>query len=210
MIAHRLLANVLFKPYDNLIWQLPESANKRIYLTFDDGPYPPVTQRVLNILAEQQVPATFFLSGQQLFQYRHRLSRLNYAGHAIGNHLFHHSPLFGWSRQRLLKEINLTDQIIVDHLDRLPTTFRPPYGVFSPQLFPALQSTSKKLVLWSVLTNDFKWDRYRVLENLYRQVRPGDILVFHDSPKTCAVLPALLPDFIRYCRSRGWEFGIIN
>ena len=110
----------------------------------------------------------------------------------------------------LVREINLTDELILKHWNRLVTVFRPPYGVFSPQLFPALQSTSKKLVLWTSMAYDFKWDKGRILKHLYYVVHAGDIVVFHDAPQAEKVLLEVLPPFIQHCRRKGWGFGGIQ
>ncbi len=209
MIAHRQLARLFYAPYPNIVWNgAPD--NQTIYLTFDDGPYPPVTYPLLHMLRRYGVPATFFLSGEAMEEHHKYMPRLDYRGHQIGNHLYHHVPLFGLTKKRLVTEINRTDQLIYEHLNTLSTIFRPPYGVFSPQLFPALQSTSKKMVLWSLMANDFKWDKYKVLDHLYQSVQPGDIIVFHDSPKTAGNLLEIMPQFIRFCRAKKWSFGVIR
>ncbi|RMH94048.1 MAG: polysaccharide deacetylase family protein [Calditrichaeota bacterium] len=209
MIAHRLLAKWFYAPYPNLIWQYPPYENT-VYLTFDDGPYPPVTRPLLEFLAQQEIPATFFLSGESLCRYRHELEALDYTGHQIGSHLFHHIPLFGLKTPQLLREIDLTDRLIWKHFERLAQLFRPPYGVFSPRLFPVLQSTGKRLVLWSLMANDFKWKPPRILRYLMDQVHPGDIVVFHDSPLTDGILLEVLPRFVQFCREKGWRFGVVE
>ncbi len=208
MISHKRLASVFFKPFPQITWKYPPYEHK-IYLTFDDGPYPPLTKPLLNLLEQMKVPATFFLSGENIYRYRHQLSELDYSGHQLGNHLFHHVPLFGMKTAKLVREINKTDELILENWRRIATAFRPPYGVFSPQLFTALQSTSKKLVLWTVMAYDFKWEKERILKHLLYQTHAGDIIVFHDSPKTSSVLLEVLPPFINHCHSRGWSFELI-
>lgn len=209
MIPFRYLASIFFKPFPNIIWKYPPYENT-VYLTFDDGPYPPVTRPLLEMLRELQVPATFFLSGENLFRYRREMGELDYSGHEIGSHFYHHIPLFGLNSAKLLNGINLTDKLVYQYQKQLPRFFRPPYGVFSKKLFPVLQSASKKLVMWSVMAYDFKWEKERVLEHLYRSVRAGDIVVFHDSPKTERVLLEVVPPFVEFCRERGWRFGTIQ
>lgn len=209
MIPYRYLANIFLKPYPGIIWKYPPYENT-VYLTFDDGPYPSLTKPLLEMLRDLQVPATFFLSGKNVFRYRREVGELDYSGHEIGSHFFHHIPLFGLNSARLLKEINLTDQLIYQYQQQLPRFFRPPYGVFSKKLFPALQSASKKLVLWTVMAYDFKWEKERILEHLRKSVRSGDIIVFHDSPQTERVLLEVLPTFVQYCRGQGWQFGMVK
>jgi peptidoglycan/xylan/chitin deacetylase (PgdA/CDA1 family) len=209
MIPYRHLAGLFYKPFPDIIWKYPPYENT-IYLTFDDGPCPPVTNPLLEMLHQLQVPATFFLSGENVFRYRRRMVELDYSGHEIGSHFFHHIPPFGLHSKKLLKEINLTDQLIFQYLKRLPQVFRPPFGVFSRKLFPALQSASKKLVLWTVMAYDFKWEKNKILDHLRESVCAGDIIVFHDSPKTGEVLPEVIPPFVAFSRERGWRFGKIK
>ncbi len=131
MIAPRRLTALFLKPYPNIIWKYPPSA-KTIYLTFDDGPYPPVTKPLLAWLKEKQIPATFFLSGKQIYRYRREMGNLDYSDHQIGSHSFYHLPLFGLERSSLLRQIEVTDRLILKYVNRLPNLFRPPYGNFNP------------------------------------------------------------------------------
>ena len=209
MKFYKRLADIFYAPFPNICWKYPPYENT-VYLTFDDGPYPPLTRPLLALLKHEQIPATFFLSGESIHRYRHDLEGIDYGGHQLGNHLYHHIPLFGLKTRRLVREINLTDELILKHWNRLVTVFRPPYGVFSPQLFPALQSTSKKLVLWTSMAYDFKWDKGRILKHLYYVVHAGDIVVFHDAPQAEKVLLEVLPPFIQHCRRKGWGFGGIQ
>lgn len=209
MIAHRHLAQLFYAPFKNVIWKYPAHLN-RIYLTFDDGPYPPLTRPLLEFLQEQRIPATFFLSGENLVRYRKEARVLDYSGHQLGNHLFHHLPLWGRNKQKLLKEIDFTDRLILNYFNQLPQLLRPPYGIFNPAALPILGSTGKQMVLWSLMAYDFKWDEQKIMKHLMRQCIAGDIVVFHDSPKTEAVLMRILPRFVEHCRAKGWSFSHIN
>lgn len=208
MIPHKKLASIFYKPFPSITWKFPPYENK-IYLTFDDGPYPPVTEPLLALLNSRKIPATFFLSGESIYRYRHRLTALDYANHQLGNHLFHHIPLFGLKTKKLVKEINKTDELILKNWGKIARVFRPPYGIFSRQLFTALQSTSKKLVLWTVMAYDFKWDKQKILKHLLYHVHAGDIIVFHDSSKTDPVLLDVLPHFLDHCQKCGWQFDVV-
>ncbi|HQV33047.1 MAG TPA: polysaccharide deacetylase family protein, partial [Calditrichia bacterium] len=135
------------------------------------------------------------------------LDQLDYDGHVIGNHSFHHIPHFGIRGRHLAREIDATDRIILTEFGRLARVFRPPYGIFGRALFPVLKSTGKTMVLWTVMAYDFKWSSGKILDHLRKNVRPGDIVVFHDSPQTQEVLMNIIPPFVEYCRSRNWKFG---
>ena len=206
MITHRTLAKIFYKPFPQIVWRMPPVENK-IYLTFDDGPYPPVTKPLLEYLNAQKIPAAFFLSGETVFRFRHQIAPLEYAGHAIGNHSFHHVPMFGLSKKTLLREVNAADAVIQRYLKQNARLFRPPYGMFDKRISPVLRATGKKMILWSLMANDFKWDKSRILSYLQRSVMPGDIIVFHDSPMTEKVLLPVLETFVSHCRERGWGFG---
>lgn len=207
MTAHRLLAKIFYPPYRDLIWRVPGDTN--IYLTFDDGPYPPVTKRILSLLKKQKVPGTFFLSGEKIFAHRRELKKLSYKGHSVGNHFFHHIPPFGINAKTMMQEINLTDRLIQKHFKQSPQLFRPPYGIFSPALLKTLQKQNKRMILWSLMANDFKWSADRVLDHLRNSIRTGDVVVFHDSEKAGEIVLEVLPEFIKHCRERGFGFADI-
>ncbi len=214
MIAHRHLAQLFYAPFKNVIWKYPSHQNQ-IYLTFDDGPYPPVTRPLLEALSDYRIPATFFLSGENIVRYRKTARELDYSGHQLGNHLFHHLPLWELplgkrSKRKLLKEIDFTDRLIFNHFNQLPKLLRPPYGIFNPTALSILDSTAKQMVLWSLMAYDFKWDEQKILRHLIRHCTAGDIVVFHDSPKTEPVLMKVLPRFVEHCRAKGWSFSLIR
>ena len=215
MNAHRFLAGIFFRPFGDIIWPLPNHFAQRekgrsIYLTFDDGPYPPVTKRVLEILREFKVPATFFLSGSKLFAHRAMAKGFDYEGHSIGNHFFNHVPAFGFGSRKILRELDLTDRLIEQNFGKRSQLFRPPYGIFGPALLKALRKRNKRMILWSLMSNDFKWEAERTIDYLKRSVRDGDVIVFHDSAQTEKVVPEILPEFIRYCRKKRLEFETIS
>lgn len=209
MLSHRILAGIFYKPFPGITWQYSASENV-VYLTFDDGPYPPVTKPLLEMLNALGVPATFFLSGESLFRYRRELSELDYSPHQVGSHFYRHVSLFFTGPRKLQKGLRLTDRLISRYLRRETRFFRPPYGIFNPRHFPTLQEAGKKMVLWSLMAYDFKWEAGRILRHLCDSARPGDIIVFHDSPKTEKVLLEVLPPFIEFCREQGWGFGAIK
>lgn len=217
MTAHRLLTKILYKPYPDIVWRFPvdgaqkgdRASEKSICLTFDDGPNPPVTKSVLRILKELRTPATFFISGEKVFTYRREIKKLNYKAHSLGSHFFHHSPIFALSSERIRRELQLTDRFIMRYCGRESQLFRPPYGVFSPSLLRTLREENKRMVLWSLMANDFKWSAEKVIRHLKKSVRSGDVVVFHDSEKAEKILPEVLPEFIRFCRQKGFKFKSI-
>lgn len=209
MIAFRKMAKLAYAAFPEIRWQYPPYDHK-IYLTFDDGPYPPVTAPLLEMLGDLNIPATFFLSGDSIYRYRHQLAGLDYSNHQVGSHSFFHVPHFGLKGRQVLRQINCTDELIMRYTGKLAQIYRPPYGIFSGRHFPLLKSASKQMVLWSLMAYDFKWPAEKILDYLYANIQAGDIVVFHDSPLTEKVLLKVLPPFIDHCRQRGWRFEAIS
>ncbi len=202
---HKTLGKIVFPAFTNLIWQLPRN-KKCVYLTFDDGPFPPATEEILKILSESRAPATFFLNGKSISEHRNDLSDLDYRGHILGNHGFFHNPYFFVSGKKLEKEIRETDHLIAEHFAVLPRLFRPPYGVFGPGVLRTLEFLNKDMVLWSLMSNDFKWSASRIFSFLRENLESGDIVVFHDSPQSQRTTLKVLPEFLKFCRAEGYEF----
>ncbi len=209
MSVHRYLAKVFYRPFPEIIWQLPPEQNT-LYLTFDDGPYPPATAPLLEWLRENHAPAAFFLSGENLFRWRRQLDDLSYQGHDLGSHAFFHLPVNLLSPKNLRRSLDCCDALMEQQLGRRPALFRPPYGIFSASLRKILRRRQQRLVLWSLMANDFRWPPERVLKHLCSSARPGDILVFHDSPLTEQRLMEIIPRFVEHCRERGWQFARLS
>jgi peptidoglycan/xylan/chitin deacetylase (PgdA/CDA1 family) len=199
---------VVLSPFPDLIWRAPASTNK-IYLTFDDGPYPPVTLGVLEILNVYKIPALFFLSGIRIQEHQLELKKLSYDSHRLGNHGFYHEPVIFKNGTRLSREVSETDRLIQKYFHKNTIYFRPPYGIWGPQLLRFVRTHSKRMVLWSVPANDFKWPASRIYAQLIKRVEPGDIIVFHDSQKTAHTILEVLPRFIEYCLQNHLEFGLL-
>jgi len=182
---------------------------ERIFLTFDDGPCPAVTMGVLEILNHYKIPALFFLTGLHIQENQTQLKNLPFAAHRLGNHGFFHEPIIFKSVSRLVNELRQTDELIQKFFNKHTIYFRPPYGIWGPQLSLALRSNPKRLVLWSLLANDFKWPADRIYDHLIKAVEPGDIIVFHDSEQAGKRVLEVLPRFIDYCLQNRFEFGLL-
>ncbi|RMG62443.1 MAG: polysaccharide deacetylase family protein [Calditrichaeota bacterium] len=206
---HRVWAKLAFAPLKEIRWCFPAATGK-VYLTFDDGPFPGVTEQVLAILAREGVPATFFLSGIQLYRNRRRLADLDYAGHRVGNHCFHHRGMACQPGRRLVRQLQFTDRLIARHIGAPARLCRPPYGIFAGGLLNAARHTGHRLVLWSLMAYDFALPPERTLERLCRLTRPGDIVVFHDSPLAAGTVIRVLPHYIAWCRQQGLRFGVVE
>lgn len=196
--------------YPNLVWKIP-TTEKKIYLTFDDGPVPGPTEFVLETLAKHSIKATFFCIGDNVRKNPHVFKHIIDQGHAIGNHTFNH--LKGWNTSwgdYLMNVIECSDQFRESGLEKAPKLFRPPYGRITRMQIKALKPF--KIVMWDVLTNDY--DRSKspeaVLKNSIRVTRPGSIVVFHDSLKAERNMVYALPRYIDHFKNLGYSFHVLS
>ena len=199
------------KIFNNLVWDIPNSENK-IYLTFDDGPIPEVTEWVLDLLKSEDIKATFFCIGDNIKKYPEVYKRILSEGHQTGNHTFNH--LNGWKTETksYLGNFKLCE---TEHL-KLNTEhsflFRPPYGKIKPSQSKAIRQLGYKIIMWDVLSYDFDptISVEKCLENVISNTEQGSIIVFHDSLKAEKNLKYALPKAIQILKNRGFVFDVIS
>lgn len=208
MMLHKSFGQIIFPSFTNLIWRL-ENKNKVIYLSFDDGPIPNLTSTILEILTEFQVQAHFFLSGGKIAENVGKLNHLDFSNHRLGNHGYHHFPMILQSKKKIHEEIIETDKLIYHHFGITAKLFRPPYGIVGPGLYKLVNQLNKDLVLWSLMSNDFKWEADRVYSQLVKNLESGDIIVFHNSEKNAEVTVKTLPKFLHFCQKNGYKFNLL-
>ena len=163
-------------------------------LTFDDGPDPRHTPRLLDVLGEHGVRATFFVIGRQAERHPDLVRRMAAEGHAVGHHSFYHTDPHLTPARRLVAEARHTAQVLGEIIGRRPTLFRPPLGKLTPLKLCGLWAAGQTVVLWNVDPKDFSCgsgdELAARLES--RPVRAGDVLLMHDNhPHAAAVLPTL-------------------
>jgi len=194
----------LKKTYPNLIWDLPND-NNTVYLTFDDGPTPDITDWVLDILAEYQAKATFFVVGENAKKHPEIIRRILKEGHAIGNHTQHH--LNGWKTKtaEYIKDVEECQQYLDTEL------FRPPYGKIKRAQIKRLKD-QYKIVMWDVLSGDFDLDinPEKCYTNVIDKVKSGSIIVFHDSLKAAENLKYTLPKVLEELIKNGVVFDVLR
>ncbi len=186
---------------------------KRICLTFDDGPAEQFTESVLEILRQQQVPATFFVCGRNAEKHPDLLRRIVAEGHEVGNHTYSHPFLYFKSRRRMAEEIDHTQTVIEKLIGIRPHLFRPPYGARWFGLVPILQERNMHLVLWSAAGYDWKKDVQGITAAVLRELRPGAIILLHDGRETRpgaeidrSRTVSALPAIIAGARRQGYTF----
>ena len=203
------------KIFNNLVWDVPNSENK-IYLTFDDGPIPEVTEWVLDILKSEGIKATFFCIGDNIKKHPEIYKRILIEGHQTGNHTFNH--LNGWKTEtnHYIDNFKLCE---TEHL-KLPIAigtehsflFRPPYGKIKPSQSKAIRQLGYKIIMWDVLSYDFDptISVEKCLENVISNTEQGSIIVFHDSLKAEKNLRFALPKAIQILKDKGFVFDVIS
>lgn len=190
--------------YPAAFWR-GSASEKVVYLTFDDGPIPEVTPWVVDLLQQQGIQATFFCVGENVARYPYLLHHLLDCGHQVGNHTFHHVPAWRLSFPEYLNEIEMAQKVIPSPL------FRPPHGKLWPWQMPALKRRFSKIVMWDVLTKDYdrRLSPDEVVDNVIKYVRPGSVIVFHDSLKAWPNLQEALPRSIIWLQQQGYRFELI-
>jgi peptidoglycan/xylan/chitin deacetylase (PgdA/CDA1 family) len=200
---------IVKKIYSEYVWSLPAD-EKKVYLTFDDGPTPVVTPWVLDLLKKYNAAATFFCIGKNVELYPDLYQRLIKEGHATGNHTQHH--LNGWKTDTAtyLKDVSEAASLIKTNL------FRPPYGrIKSAQakgIGEAIGNDVPHVIMWDVLSADFDTDYtpQQCLDNVLSNVVPGSIVVFHDSQKAFRNLEFILPVTMKYLKEEGYKCSKIS
>ncbi len=170
------------------LWRLPPAAARRgsIALTFDDGPDPELTPRVLDALGRAGARATFFCVGERVRRHPGLARRALAEGHQLGNHTQRHAWSFPLSGPRGIgREIDAAQSTIADATGVAPEVFRAPFGVRTPWLDPMLARRALLHVSWSARAYDtVAPDPGTVLERLSARLRPGAVLLLHDGRAT--------------------------
>ena len=197
--------------FHNLVWDVPNSENK-IYLTFDDGPIPEVTEWVLDILKSEGIKATFFCIGDNIKKHPDIFKRILSEGHQIGNHTFNH--LNGWktNTNEYIENFKLYEAELLKLNIKNSFLFRPPYGKIKTQQSRIIRKLSYKIIMWDVLSYDFdnSITPERCLENVISNTQQGSIIVFHDSIKSEKNLRFALPKAIKVLKEKGFVFDVIS
>jgi polysaccharide deacetylase family sporulation protein PdaB len=158
-----------------------ETTQKVVALTFDDGPYPPYTGQVLDVLKEYHVPATFFVVGQNVEKYPELVKRISVEGHQLGNHTYHHVDLLKVDRKVIAEEIDNTNKAIVAATGISPHLMRPPHGFRDPAVMEMMAERNLKVVEWSVMSRDWTNPGVDVIvERTVNKVKNGSIVLLHD------------------------------
>ncbi len=182
---------------------------KKIALTFDDGPNPEFTLKVLQILKDYNAKATFFCIGQHIETYPEILKAIAVDGHDIGNHSFSHDLMIDFnSTERWLQEIKQTDNSIHKITGKKATLFRPPFGVTTPKLARALKVTEHKVIGWNIRSFDTVISNpQKILKRITKRVHPGAIILLHDKQSNVLLV---LEHLLQFLQEHEYQAVTIN
>lgn len=190
--------------FHSLIWRLPQE-KKTAFITFDDGPVPQYTTKVLSCLESYSVPATFFCVGENVVQHQDIFTEIKEKGHAVGSHTYNHYN--GWfsKNKDYYANVYKASQLIDSKL------FRPPYGKIK---FSQARHLSKSyhIIMWDVLSKDYdtQVSAEECYQNIIQNVSNGSIIVLHDSQKTSKKLDSVLPRTIEWLLENGYALEAIR
>lgn len=190
--------------FPGLTWGYPNEKDT-IYLTFDDGPTEGLTQWVLDTLKEYDAKATFFCLGKKVEMHPDIYKRIKDEGHGVGNHTYSH--LKGWETQtgQYIQDVDLANDLIESNL------FRPPYGRIKSNQVRILKKRYK-IIMWNLLSMDYSiWvTPKRCASIVLNNLRPGVIIVFHDSIKAEKKMRYALVKLLKEAKRRNYKFGVIE
>ena len=186
-------------------------SDKVICLTFDDGPHPRYTERILSVLAEYGVVATFFFVGENVALYGDVAKKVAALGHEIGNHTQTHPHMQKIGDDALIEEISKAQREITAATGAVPTLFRPPEGKITKERSALLGKMGFRGVLWSVDTLDWKGTSAEVIANgILEKIKGGDVILCHDyvghPTTTVDALRLFLPELIK----KGYRFVTVS
>lgn len=189
--------------FSRLTWD-KETEVKELFLTFDDGPTPKITEWVLNVLDRFNAKGTFFCLGKNAVLFPDLFEDILRRGHAVGNHTYNHLNAWKTKPKQYLADIAACEKVFHSKL------FRPPYGKIKPGIRTKILK-DYQIVMWDVLTYDFdkKFSRKACLDKTISKTKNGSIIVFHDSVKAEKNLKYCLPRLLEHFTEKGYQFNCI-
>jgi peptidoglycan-N-acetylglucosamine deacetylase len=192
--------------YNRRIKYINNSFSKQLVLTFDDGPHPVLTRQILAILEKYKINATFFFSGTAIEKTPNLVKEIFGDGYILGNHGYEHLPIDGITQEDTISGFEKTDTLIKKLTGKARVAFyRPPYGKTTRSYLFWIYKKRKYTVEWSLDSYDYRneFNTDQIVEMLLRDVKNGDILLFHDT-KHCTpeILKIVIPELL----SRNFSF----
>ncbi len=211
-ILYKLINSRTFQFFDRIVYKL-DTTEKVVALTFDDGPTPENTDRILKIMADENIKATFYLTGQEISSSMAFARKIVQAGHAIGNHTYSHKMMIFRSPQSIEKEITLTDNLIREAGYLGEISFRPPFCKKLLILPWYLHKTHRKTVTWSLEPDskpELMHDPIKMTDYISKNIQPGSIILMHVMYKNREASIQALKPIIHNLKSKGYRFVSIT
>lgn len=192
------------------------TGRKVVALTFDDGPYPPYTAQLLDVLKEADVRATFFLVGRNAKEHPELVRRIAAEGHQIGNHTYNHVDLLKLERQQIADEVDRTQQVIAAITGQAPGIVRPPHGFRDSVVLDVMAERNLRVVEWSVSCRDWVNPGVEVIvDRVMRKTKSGSIVLLHDgagiaSDASRSQTVEATRRIIRELKARGYQFVTVD
>jgi len=193
-------------------WHHPDdNSDSPCHLTFDDGPFPETTPKLLQILADNNIKATFFFTGSNVELYPELVKQTKEQGHEIGNHTYRHLPPLFIPKGLFEKEVDATNLLIRNACGEAPGVFRPPYGLLDPDKATALTARDMLCVYWGPIAED--WNDVgvpEVVRRIVRQTREGSLIVLHESRRNSHQCVKSTYEIVKWAKERGLKFDHIK
>lgn len=190
--------------YPKAVWKI-NTTEKIIYLTFDDGPIPGLTEWVLDELKRFNAKATFFCVGSNIHKNPAIFERIKAEGHGVANHTMFHPKGFKTETINYINEVEECGKIVKNDL------FRPPYGQLKRTQYKALLDKGFKIIFWDVISYDYeKISEKACLNNVITNTKPGSIVLFHDNYKAEKNLRYSLPLYLKHFAHLHYQFNVIE
>ncbi len=185
-----------------------DSTARRVALTFDDGPDPPATRNLLEVLRRHQIKAAFFPIGTKAKDYPEMIKQIDQEGHILGNHSFRHAWWTNFLISRGLdREMRMAQEAIHATVGKVPAYFRPPMGLTNPHLGRALKKNGLSVVGWDVRPFDTTASTEKVIKRVLKKMRNGSIIALHDTGRTPADLVRLIEELVTKIKERKYTFS---
>jgi len=197
--------------FKNRVWSFTKK-EKTLYLTFDDGPTPEITEWTLHQLQKYNAKATFFCVGKNIDEHFEIYHKIIKNGHSIGNHTYNHLNDSKTEAQAYIDNIEKAEITINRSKQQSSKLFRPPYGRLKYSQSIKIRKLGYKIIMWDVLSADFDTSisKEKCLENVIRNTENGSIILFHDSNKASKNLKFVLPKILEYYTEKGFTFKKLN
>jgi peptidoglycan/xylan/chitin deacetylase (PgdA/CDA1 family) len=195
---------IIKKLFKHFYWQ---TSNNKILLTFDDGPNPGTTEKILFTLDKLKITSLHFCVGENIDRYKDLVNNILEEGHAIGNHTYHHKTLTSISARDTLEEINSVNSLMRQDYSYNIKYFRPPYGRINFKTKMIMDETGMKCVMWNLITYDYKNDIKRVKFSIDNYLQNNSIIVLHDNNKSSDFIVDSIKYIADTVAAKGFEFG---